>query len=295
MTHPRFSFIDDRLTVEAKVSWEESGLLVLEHFIDPSTCNRLRQIADRIVAQSTPEADPTVFSTQTHAHAASDYFATSGDKVRCFYEEGAFDHSGHLNRPKERAINKIGHALHDLEPDFEAFAFSPKIGALAKALGLTDALLLQSMFIFKQPGIGGEVGWHQDSTFLYTEPLSALGFWFALEEATVENGALWALPGGHRQGVGPRFRRVGEELVVTDKDKRGEPDLSGAIPLEVEAGTLILLHGELPHFSSINRSSRSRYACTLHTISAASHYPEDNWLQRKTSAPLRYLHNGEPQ
>lgn len=39
---------------------------------------------------------------------------------------------------------------------------------------------------------------HQDSTFLYTEPLSATGFWFALEDCTNENGCLWFVPGSHK-------------------------------------------------------------------------------------------------
>ena len=55
------------------------------------------------------------------------------------------------------------------------------------------------MYIFKQPNIGGEVTCHQDSTFLYTEPIDIVGLWFALEDATIENGCLWAIPGGHRQ------------------------------------------------------------------------------------------------
>ena len=48
----------------------------------------------------------------------------------------------------------------------------------AKAIGFKDPLLLQSMYIFKQPKIGGEVVCHQDSTFLITEPESTVGFWF---------------------------------------------------------------------------------------------------------------------
>ena len=65
-------------------------------------------------------------------------------------------------------------------------------------IGMADPLAIQSMYIFKQPHIGGEVGCHQDATFLYTEPMSVTGFWFAIEDATVENGCLWAQPGGHR-------------------------------------------------------------------------------------------------
>jgi phytanoyl-CoA hydroxylase len=50
------------------------------------------------------------------------------------------------------------------------------------------------MYIFKQPRIGGEVTCHQDSAFLYNDPISIAGLWFALEDATTENGCLWAIP-----------------------------------------------------------------------------------------------------
>ena len=75
----------------------------------------------------------------------------------------------------------------------------------------------------------------------------------------------------------------------------GEPfDLRRKIPLEVPQGTLVVLHGRLPHYSEINHSSRSRHAYTLHTISASSTYLADNWLQRGPDMPLRYLSSREP-
>ena len=54
---------------------------------------------------------------------------------------------------------------------------------------------LQSMLIFKQPFVGGEVVPHQDSCFVTTDPLSCVGIWLALEDATRDNGCLWTLPG----------------------------------------------------------------------------------------------------
>lgn len=89
-------------------------------------------------------------------------------------------------------------ALHELEPKFRALSLSKDMKALAKDLDFKDPRVLQSMLIFKQPKIGGEVPPHQDSTFLYTEPLSARGFWFALEDCTAENGALSFAPGSHK-------------------------------------------------------------------------------------------------
>jgi phytanoyl-CoA hydroxylase len=74
--------------------------------------------------------------------------------------------------------------MNDLDPVFEKFSRTAELAKIAKDLGFEDPGILQSMFIFKQPRIGVEVSCHQDSTFLYTEPLSVKGFWFALEDST---------------------------------------------------------------------------------------------------------------
>ena len=65
-------------------------------------------------------------------------------------------------------------------------------------------LMVQSQYIFKQPAIGGKVVAHQDSTFVYTSPPSCIGFWVALEDASIENGCLMAIPGSHCAGLGSR-------------------------------------------------------------------------------------------
>jgi phytanoyl-CoA hydroxylase len=222
----------------------------------------------------------SIFTTHEQSRVADEYFLTSGDKIRFFFEENAFTPDGALKHSKERSINKIGHALHDLDPVFNRFSRSQKILALAKDLGLKNPLLLQSMYIFKQPGIGGEVSCHQDSTFLYTEPIDIAGLWFALEDATIENGCLWAIPGGHKHGLKSRWIRTAEgkmEFRILNEDPWVETEF---IPLEVTKGSLIILHGLLPHKSLENRSARSRHAYTLHLIGGEAYYPADNWLQR---------------
>ncbi|MBI5087515.1 MAG: phytanoyl-CoA dioxygenase family protein, partial [Actinobacteria bacterium] len=141
--------------------------------------------------------------------------------------------------------------------------------------------------------IGGEVGCHQDATFLYTEPMTVTGFWFAIEDATLENGCLWALPGGHRTSLRKVFKRAGatddDGTVFDILDPAPLPDPSELEPLEVASGTLVLLHGLLPHWSDVNRSATSRHAYSVHCIDADAHYPAWNWLQRTDDLPLRSL------
>jgi phytanoyl-CoA hydroxylase len=268
-------------------AYERDGFLILEDLVDDRACDLLRARAAELVREFDSKGVVSVFSTHEQTRTSDDYFLESGDKIRFFFEEHAFLADGSLRQAKEQSINKIGHALHDLDPVFDRFSRTPEIETLISELGIDEPLLVQSMYIFKQPNIGGEVSCHQDATFLYTEPLRLLGLWFALEDATIENGCLWAIPGGHKLGLKSRFVRAdggGTRFEIFDQTPWPEEKLQ---PLEVKQGTLIVLHPLLPHLSRENRSSRSRHAYTLHVIDASAHYPEDNWLQRSAEMPLR--------
>ena len=267
--------------------YNDRGYLVLEGFAGERDCDLLRARAEELVQEFDPAEVVSIFSTHEQNRLTDEYFLTSGDKIRFFFEENAFNPDGTLKYEKEKSINKIGHALHDLDPVFAKFSRSEKVKELAAAIGVESPLLLQSMYIFKQPNIGGEVTCHQDSTFLYTEPNDVAGLWFALEDATVDNGCLWALPGGHRTGLKSRWRRSQNDRMEFEIFDNEPWPTEGLVPLEVPKGSLILLHGLLPHCSFENRSPRSRHAYTLHLIGANAKYPSDNWLQRSKTMPLR--------
>jgi phytanoyl-CoA hydroxylase len=264
------------LTPDQRSHWERDGFLVLPGFVDAARCDQLRARAEELIAGFDPDEHRSVFSTHEQTRTSDDWFLTSGDKVRFFVEE-----------EDDRVVNKIGHAMHDLDPVFDRFSRNPDLEAVAHDVGLAEPLLLQSMYILKAPHVGGEVTLHTDHTFLWTEPQTATGFWFALEDATLENGCLWALPGGHRLPARKRFRRDGAGGTTFDVLDPEPYPTAGEVPLEAAKGTLIVLQGLLPHRSDPNRSSRSRAAYTLHCIDAASDYPADNWLQRSADLPLR--------
>jgi len=277
------------LSVEQQARFREDGFLVLPGFVAADACLALRARALELAREHVPPAgNATVFTADGAArHAAERYFLTSGEAIRCFFEKDAFDEQGRLRGEPHLSLNKLGHALHDLDPAFDAFSRTPALAAVARGAGLAEPLLLQSMYIFKQPRIGGEVVCHADHTYLWTEPRSVVGFWFAIDDATIDNGCLWALPGGHRLPVKARSRlnaaRTATELEIFDAEPY--PD-AGLVPIEAPRGTLVLLDGALPHRSGPNRSDRPRHAYTLHAIDARARYLADNWLQRP-NLPLR--------
>ncbi len=275
------------LTSEERAQYDRDGFLVLTGFVETSSCDRLRVRAEALVQDFDASGVVSIFSTHKQSRLSDDYFLTSGDKIRFFFEEDAFLPEGTLKHSKENSINKIGHALHDLDPVFSEFSRTPDLVQLVADLGIERPLLLQGMYIFKQPKIGAEVTCHQDSTFLYNEPIDIVGLWFALEDAMLENGCLWAIPGGHKLGLKSRWLRSAEggmKFEVFDSSPLPEEKL---VPLEVRKGSLIILNGLLPHKSLANRSTKSRHAYTLHVIGGSSHYPESNWLRRAPELPLR--------
>jgi phytanoyl-CoA hydroxylase len=275
------------LTGEQREAYVRDGFLVVPDFVGLVECERLVAHATRLVDEWDPSEARSVFSTTDQTRTTDDYFLESGDKVRFFFEEEAFDGDGGLRQPKQLSINKIGHAEHDLDPVFSGFSRRPAVAEIAADLGFVDPLLVQSMYIFKQPRIGGEVAAHQDATFLYTDPVSVVGFWYALQDATVDNGCLWAVPGGHRTTLRKRFLRTSDGATTFEGYDDAPFADAGQVPLEARAGTLVLLHGLLPHRSGHNSSDRSRHAYSVHVVEAAANYPDDNWLRRGPDLPFR--------
>ncbi|XP_037060489.1 phytanoyl-CoA dioxygenase domain-containing protein 1 isoform X3 [Peromyscus leucopus] len=267
--------------------FQEDGFLLLEGFLTADECEAMQQRIGEIVAEmDVPLHCRTEFSTQEdeqlRTQGNTDYFLSSGDKVRFFFEKGVFDKK----------------ALHAHDPVFRSVTHSPKVQALVRSLGLQLPVVVQSMYIFKQPHFGGEGGSitvspHQDATFLYTEPLGrVLGVWIAIEDALLENGCLWFIPGSHTSGVSRRMIRAPEGSATSFLGSEPAWDNKLFVPLPVRRGGLVLIHGEVVHKSEQNLSDRSRQAYTFHLMEAAAGtvWSPENWLQPTTELPFPPLY-----
>jgi len=260
--------------------FQEDGFAVLPGAIDEATLKGLRSAIDRHVAAHDPAADQAVFRTDDRDAGREEVFFASARSVQGFLEAEAVDDAGAVHAPRDRCLNKIGHALHDLDPTFEALARSAAVQAGFAVAGLERPRLVQSMVIFKPPGIGGEVRWHQDASYLLTEPQRVVGLWIALEDADRDNGCLWMAPGAHRSPLRERYEVDWRTRTGTLRDVDSAPWPAEAIPIEVRAGSMVVFHDHMPHRSEANRSARSRVAVTLHAHAAGARWVPENWLQR---------------
>lgn len=308
------------LTHDQVSQFHRDGYLLLPSFFDPAP---LLAHSKHLISSFPLENHPlTAFKTSDdergeEAHVGDRYFLDSSDKIHYFFEEGALHPTTkQLLVPKERAINKCGHGLHMLDEKFKEFSFSEELQNVAKSLRVhRDPKVLQSMIICKQPSIGGAIPSHNDSTFLYTNPPSAVGFWFALEDCTLSNGCLSFLPGSHRfpknsnpppaasrtsrpldphneelgvaRGVNKRFvkREIGNPdagttfLQLSEQEETAWDEKQAKVA-ECNAGTLVLIHGSVLHKSEKNLSDKSRFIYTFHMIEGEGvEYDGMNWLQ----------------
>jgi phytanoyl-CoA hydroxylase len=213
------------------------------------------------------------------ALAAGELQSLRDEAVRiCRGELGAVDGAERAadDEPDELVIRRYLciHFPHKLSERMRGTLTHPVVvDALRQRIG-PNVKAMQSMLFIKSEGKPGQA-WHQDELFIPTRDRSLTAAWIALDDATVENGCLWVLPGSHRRGVlypdrdhhDPRFDC---EVEAYDFPHRDED----AVAVEVPAGSVVLFSGYLLHMSLPNSGRHGlRRALVNHYMSAESPLP----------------------
>ncbi len=171
------------------------------------------------------------------------------------------------------------HQPHYVSPVMEKYVRHPRIcGVLSQItaahLPFWDGSVkcMQSMLFVKPPTFQGQA-WHQDEIYIPTRDRSLIGAWIALDDATLENGCLWILPGSHRAGyLYPQRQHNNPEEFDFAQESYGF-DETAEIPVEVKAGSLVFFNGYLLHRSRKNRSNVYRRVLVNHYMNAWSLLP----------------------
>ncbi len=166
------------------------------------------------------------------------------------------------------------HFPHKISPLMLEALRHPNIASVLTELLGPNVKAMQSMLFVKQAGKPGQA-WHQDEFYIPTRDRSLVGAWIALDDATVENGGLWIIPGSHQAGVIYPMRRHDDDRFDGAPEAYDFPHVeTEALPVEVKRGDVVFFHGYVLHRSLPNHApSGYRRALVNHYMRAESLLP----------------------
>jgi len=228
----------------AAAFYRENGFLVLDRAIAPEEIDRISREAARICRNADGKIEGV---DPAPAHWSDDEVM---QRILCIH----FPH-------------KLSTVMRD------ALAQPAIVQALTHAIG-PNVKCMQSMLFFKAAGKPGQA-WHQDEDYIPTRDRSLIGAWIAMDDATIENGCLWIIPGSHKPGILWKQEWHGDRSFDCALEAQGFPyTVADEVPVEVKKGSVVLFNGYTLHRSLPNRArSGYRRALVNHYMSAESFLP----------------------
>tara|TARA_B100001093_G_scaffold128780_2_gene121270 strand:- start:623 stop:1507 length:885 start_codon:yes stop_codon:yes gene_type:complete len=250
------------MTKDQRVSWNESGYILIPNFVEESFCNDMNNEVTNIIKSIIPED-----SAFSHAYAGDGHIAIREMKPSPD-AKNIEDEISKLFRIHSRGI-------------FSTFINNKNLCDILEDILGPDVDCFLSQFIFKNPGAWGQP-WHQDSSYFPFDREPQVAAWLATSEATLENGCLVVLPGSHQESLHEHLPddREGSNYGYTEiKDH----DFSEEMPVVLNKGDLLLFHSFLMHKSYDNKSNSRRTAMVYHFAETGTGYgevdsPTNEWI-----------------
>ena len=174
---------------------------------------------------------------------------------------------------------------HLQHPIFRMLIHDTRLLDMVEALLGPDLRLIHYQGLYKPARTGGEVGWHQDNYYFNVADNRTVSFWLALDDATVENGCMWYMPGRHKE-------LLEHEKLWDIADKKGfyfaisDFDDNGAVPAEVKKGGFAVHHCLMPHRSLKNQTENPRRGIAMHFMDAKTPDPAMLKILPKDATPV---------
>jgi phytanoyl-CoA hydroxylase len=166
------------------------------------------------------------------------------------------------------------HFPHKISPVMFRHLANPAIVEVLTGVIGPNVKCMQSMLFIKSAGMPGQA-WHQDEVYIPTRDRSLAGAWIALDDATVDNGCLWVIPGSHRPGVLWPQHAQRDARFDCSAESHGFPYTErDEVPVEVKRGSIVFFNGYLLHRSLPNtRTGGFRRSLVNHYCSAETLLP----------------------
>ena len=229
------------LSAEQPIAYQRDGYLVVEDLISTDEVTALRGRIQAYTHGGRPQENLTI-QIEPRIQRGEMQVANPGDGIR-----------------------KID-GLVENDDLFRRLGLHPNIISILMPILGPDIMMFRNSLMLKPPEVGSQKGWHQDSPYWPIEPMALCSCWLPLDDATLENGCMWALPGRHDRPL-PHVS-VTDDFVISDDCL----DTSQGIAVPMRAGNGLFFHSLLPHYTAPNRSSKWRRAMVLSYMSARSRY-----------------------
>lgn len=231
-----------RLTTEGVEAYHRDGFIVVEDLI---SADELEALRTRLREYTHGGRDPGKIHIQV--------------EPRIKRGELKVDHPGD-------GIRKLTH-LVEYDDVFQQLGLHDNIVGIVEQILGPDIKMFRNAMLLKPPRVGSQKGWHQDSPYWPIEPMELCSCWFALDDATEENGCMKVLPGGQKRGALPHIR-VPDDFVMEESCY----DESEAVSAPVKAGGGLFFHSLVPHGTAPNNSDHWRRAIALSYMSSKARY-----------------------
>jgi ectoine hydroxylase-related dioxygenase (phytanoyl-CoA dioxygenase family) len=203
--------------------------------------------------------------------------SAQAEELAAVYMDCVKNHQG--GHPSQQ-VNKIRHSetkegkerlfyqlrcAHLMHPAFDALVRNERLLDAVESLIGPNLRIVICQGMYKPPHGGDEIRWHQDDYYFQVDkPDAVVSCWLTLDDATVDNGCMWVIPGAHKQLIEHQTVPSGTGYHIADMDE------TQALPVELKRGHCMLHHGLMPHRTLAKSTSRHRRALAIHYMDASA-------------------------